>query len=211
MLEKQVCSSHFKLKIMLTPKSIPLSGRTDIKRVSASLLTVFFLIFSPIAFASNETLSEVFEEPSPKDTSRKITGYVTGNGSILPNVLVTVKNSTRQSLTNKKGFYSIKAMKGEVLVFSHLGLKSMEIIVEDVTRELDVSLVKDSRMLDEVKLNASSNSIDVPDEFDSNYGKVDRKRLGFSSNYLAGESLNLGGVDLVDALRGKIPATRYSP
>ncbi len=190
---------------MFTPLSIPLLGCTFIKRVPISLAILLFTFISPVAFASDPAPADPIEEPVPENTSRKISGHVTGNGSVLANVLVSVKNSSRQTLTDKKGFYNIRASKGEVLVFSHLGLKSMEIIVEDVTRKLDVSLVKDSRMLDEVKLNASGNSVDVPDEFESNYGKVDRKRLGFSSNYLAGENLNLGGVDLVDALRGKIP------
>ena len=190
---------------MLTPLPLPCLGRNGIRSILIPLLVLIFWILSPDATASNDTHSGRIEEPAPGNASRKITGYVTGNGSLLSNVMVTVKNTSRNTLTDKKGFYNIKAAKGEILVFSHLGLKSMEIIVEDVTRKLDVTLVKDSRMLDEVKLNASSTSVGVPDEFDSNYGKVDRKRLGFSSNYLAGENLNLGGVDLVDALRGKIP------
>jgi len=190
---------------MLTSLHVPLLGCSDIKRISVSIALLIFFISCPVAVASHITPADPIEEPIPKDKSRKITGYVTGNGTVLANALVTVKNSRRQTLTDKKGYFDIRAAKGEVLVFSHLGLKSMEIIVEDVTRKLDVSLVKDSRMLDEVKLNASWNSVDVPDEFDSYYGKVDRKKLGFSSNYLAGKNLNLGGVDLVDALRGKIP------
>lgn len=190
---------------MLTSLHVPLLGCSDIKRISVSIAILIFFISCPVAVASHITPADPIEEPIPKDKSRKITGYVTGNGTVLANALVTVKNSRRQTLTDKKGYFDIRAAKGEVLVFSHLGLKSMEIIVEDVTRKLDVSLVKDSRMLDEVKLNASWNSVDVPDEFDSYYGKVDRKKLGFSSNYLAGKNLNLGGVDLVDALRGKIP------
>jgi len=190
---------------MLTSLHVPLLGCSDIKRISVSIAILIFFISCPVAVASHITPADPIEEPIPKDKSRKITGYVTGNGTVLANALVSVKNSRRQTLTDKKGYFDIRAAKGEVLVFSHLGLKSMEIIVEDVTRKLDVSLVKDSRMLDEVKLNASWNSVDVPDEFDSYYGKVDRKKLGFSSNYLAGKNLNLGGVDLVDALRGKIP------
>lgn len=190
---------------MLTPKSIPLLGRFDIKRISVTFAILFFIVTCPVAAASHLTPADPIEEPAPEDTYRKITGHVIGNGTVLANVLVAVKNSGRQTLTDKKGYFNIRAAKGEVLVFSHLGLKSMEIVVEDVTRKLDVSLVKDSRLLDEVKLNASANSVDVPDDFDSYYGKVDRKKLGFSSNYLAGENLNLGGVDLVDALRGKIP------
>lgn len=190
---------------MLTPKSIPLSGHISIKRTLLWVVSFLLLLFSLEALAHHGKLETPLMETVSKDSSRKIKGYVTGNGSVLANVVVSVKNSTRETLTNDKGFYNIRAAKGEILVFSHLGLKSMEIIVEDVTLRLDVSLVKDSRILDEVKLNASNTNMGVPDEFDTNYGKVDRKRLGFSSNYLAGENLNLGGVDLVDALRGKIP------
>ncbi len=189
---------------MLTPKSIPLLGRTNMRIALLPVLILFFVLPAPAKTTSYNTSINSTYKPDPS-SFREITGHVRGQGTMLSNVRVAVKDSSRETLTDDKGFYSIRAAQGEVLVFSHLGLKSMEIVVEDITRELDVSLVKDSRMLDEVKLNASANSVDVPDEFDSYYGKVDRKRLGFSSNYLAGENLNLGGVDLVDALRGKIP------
>lgn len=189
---------------MLTPKSIPLSGQTIIRIELLSILLLFFVL--PVLAETNvpETIPDNIRKTDP-ESIREITGYVRAEGSMLGNARVSVKDSPRETLTDGKGFYAIKAAKGEVLEFSHLGLKSMEIIVEDVTRELNVSLVRESRMLSEVKLNASGNSVDVPDEFDSYYGKVDRKRLGFSSNYLAGENLNLAGISLVEALRGKIP------
>ncbi len=196
---------------MSTPFSIPLRGHISISRILIPVLILLFAIPAQAETAAYVKNSKFFDEtvmpdePGPDSSVREITGYVTGKGSVLPNVRVAVKDSSRETITDEKGFYNIKAAKGEILVFSHLGLKSMEIIVEDVTRSLDVSLVRESRMLSEVKLNASGNSVDVPDEFDSYYGKVDRKKLGFSSNYLAGKDLNLAGVDLVDALRGKIP------
>jgi tetratricopeptide (TPR) repeat protein len=199
---------------MSTPLSFPLRGRISISRILIPVLVLLFAITSRANIGATEKFSTFLDEsvvpgePGPESSVREITGYVTGQGSMLPNVRVAVKDSSRETITDKKGFYHIKAAKGEVLVFSHLGLKSMEIIVEDVTRKLDVSLVRDSRMLSEVKLNASGNSVEVPETFDSNYGKVDRKKLGFTSNYLAGENLNLAGVDLVDALRGKIPGYR---
>jgi len=189
---------------MLTPKSIPLLGRTNMRIALLPVLVLFFVLSSPAKTTAYDSSINSTYKTDPS-SFREITGYVRGQGTMLSNVRVAVKDSSRETLTDDKGFYSIKAAQGEVLVFSHLGLKSMEIVVEDITRELDVSLVKDSRMLDEVKLNASANSVDVPDEFDTNYGKVNRKKLGYSSNYLAGENLNLAGVDLVDALRGKIP------
>jgi len=189
---------------MSTPKFIPILGLMNMRIALLSVLILFFVQHAPAKTTSYDTSINSTLKPDP-GSFRKITGYVRGQGTILSNVRVAVKNSSRETITDDNGFYSIKAAQGEVLVFSHLGLKSMEVVVEDITRELDVSLVKGSRMLDEVKLNASANSVDVPDDFDSYFGKVDRKKLGFSSNYLSGENLNLGGVDLVDALRGKIP------
>ena len=190
---------------MLTPFSIPLLGRTGIKSTLVSIPIFFCLFFVQVSLSANPSAMVLTEEPMPNASIREISGYVTGHGTLLPNVRVAIKKSTRETITDKKGYYNIQAARGEVLVFSYMGLKSMEIIVEDVTRELDVSLVKDTRMLNEVKLNASANNVVVPEKFEANYGTVDRKRLGFSSNYLAGENLNMGGVDLINALRGKIP------
>lgn len=189
---------------MLTPKSIPLPGLIRIRLAVLSVLILLFIIPAQAATTESESSIDSTYEQDP-ESFREITGHVRGQGSMLSNVRVAVKDSSRETLTDEKGFYSIKAAQGEVLLFSYLGMKSMEVIVEDITRELDVSLVRESRMLSEVKLNSSSNSVDVPNEFDSYHGKIDRKKLGFSSNYLAGENLNLAGVNLIEALRGKIP------
>ncbi len=170
------------------------------------ILPLLFLLVS--GFHNGRAADSVLDFPKPIDPvvpMMEITGYVQSEGSKLANVHVKVRDTDREVLTDEQGFYRIKAAKGEIIIFSHMGLKPLEIIVEDVTRKLDVTLVKEARMLDEVKLRASANSVDIPDEFDSYYGKVNRKKLGFSSNYLAGENLNLGAIDLVDALRGKIP------
>ncbi len=168
-------------------------------------ILLFFVISIVNASLAAEPVSGFPELNDPVGPMREITGYVQSEGSKLANAQVKIRDTDREALTDEHGFYRITAAKGEIILFSHLGLKPLEIIVEDVTRKLDVTLVKETRMLDEVKLRASANSVDIPDEFDSQYGKVNRKRLGFSSNYLAGENLNLGAIDLVDALRGKIP------
>lgn len=66
----------------------------------------------------------------------------------LPGATVLVKGSTRGVATDIDGNYSIAAKKGEVLVFSYVGMKTLEVKVDGST--LNVQLQEDFGNLDEV-------------------------------------------------------------
>ncbi|WP_342647931.1 TonB-dependent receptor [Mucilaginibacter sp. CSA2-8R] len=66
------------------------------------------------------------------DVQAAIQGRVVDEkGSPLPGVTVRQKNAKGGSLTNKDGYYTINAQKGDVLVFSFIGYKSKEVAVTD--------------------------------------------------------------------------------
>src|SRR5690554_1464040 len=82
---------------------------------------------------------------------RNVTGTVTDSeGLPLPGVNVSVKNTqNRGVMTDFDGNYSISASSNEVLVFSYVGLQTVERPVGNAT-EINVTMSEDAEALDEV-------------------------------------------------------------
>jgi TonB-linked SusC/RagA family outer membrane protein len=79
-----------------------------------------------------------------------ITGKVTdATGQGIPSSTVIVKGTKNGTSTSPSGTYSIKANKGDILVFSFTGYLSQEITLQDQTT-VNVKLLEDSKGLDEV-------------------------------------------------------------
>ena len=79
-----------------------------------------------------------------------VTGLVTDvNGDPLPGVVVMIKGTNNGTTTDDGGLYSISAQPNQTLVFTSLGMETMEYRVGNRTK-LDVELREDTTLLDEV-------------------------------------------------------------
>ncbi|MBO4468882.1 MAG: TonB-dependent receptor [Bacteroidales bacterium] len=81
---------------------------------------------------------------------QSVTGLVTDvNGDPLPGVVVMIKGTNTGTTTDDGGLYSISAQPNQTLVFTSLGMETMEYRVGNRTK-LDVELREDTTLLDEV-------------------------------------------------------------
>ena len=82
---------------------------------------------------------------------RVVTGTVTSveDGSALPGVNVLVKGTTNGAVTDVEGKYSLSLASGSTLVFSFIGLKSVEVAIGERTI-VDLAMVADVQQLSEV-------------------------------------------------------------
>lgn len=82
---------------------------------------------------------------------KTITGKVTGteDGEAVPGVTVTVQGTTIATQTDPEGMYEITAEEGQVLVFSFLGMQTVERTVGS-PGTIDVSMLEDLQSLEEV-------------------------------------------------------------
>ncbi|WP_338394593.1 TonB-dependent receptor [Fulvitalea axinellae] len=86
----------------------------------------------------------------PQEKSRAVTGIVTGEGDeALPGVNVIIKGQTQGTTTDIHGKYHLKVKDTDVLVFSFIGYKDMEISVKNRS-DISVQLEVDTEVLDEV-------------------------------------------------------------
>ncbi|MEL7586198.1 MAG: TonB-dependent receptor [Prolixibacteraceae bacterium] len=77
-------------------------------------------------------------------------GKVTGvNGEALPGVTVAIKGTTRGTITDIDGNFSLPAQTGDILVFSFVGMQRQEVPF-DGQQTVNVTMREDEQALDEV-------------------------------------------------------------
>lgn len=130
-----------------------------------------------------------------KAVTEKVTG--SEDGQALPGVTVKVKGTNRSSLTDSRGTFSIRADRGQVLVFSFVGNTSVERTVSD-DAGINVALEKDVRSLSEVVVTA--------------FGVEQQKRaLGYSVQEVkAREIADSHQPNIVNALQGKVAGVQIT-
>lgn len=159
-----------------------------------------------------------FNSIAQGDTN-KIQGIVTAYDSPLSNVNISLKGTSTGVQTDTNGKYMIEARPRDVLVFSYVGMKTVEIIVEDVTKVLNIDMMPTVQELEEVTVQQRERKGQeaLADNYGTKksiirtaYGYVDAEKAGYEMNYVDGSELSGSAVDIVSALIGKVPGLRRS-
>ena len=120
-----------------------------------------------------------------------ITGVVKDDLGPVADISVLVKGTDRGTVTDFDGKYSIKAKKGDVLVFSHLSYDPVEIIVGD-SNVIDVKLKDSGEQLDEIVVTGVA-------------GATNRKKLSVTVNKVSAKDLEfVPSTSAESALQGKV-------
>ncbi|SOE21407.1 TonB-linked outer membrane protein, SusC/RagA family [Spirosomataceae bacterium TFI 002] len=116
----------------------------------------------------------------------------------LPGVSVVVKGTTTGTMTDMVGKYTIAVPNSQsILVFSAIGFQTKELTVGSQTN-INVSLVPDTKLLNEVVITALGIS-------------REKKSLGFSQQAISGQSLTEArSNNVANALSGKIAGVRIT-
>lgn len=86
-----------------------------------------------------------------------VTGIIKGpDGQPLQNASVVIKGTTTGVMTDEKGRYSIKAVPGQVLVISFLGMQSQEVKV-GASSIININLTQTTTKLDDIVVTGYSN------------------------------------------------------
>lgn len=162
---------------------------------------IFYLLFSLI-----------FISVSAQNTKLKINGLVTHGAYPLNNVDIVLKGTADGVSTDLNGAFSIEGNVGEVLIFSYLGMKTVEVILEEVTTLLNVKMVRQEVHLKEVvvKKNRRKKAIEREIEYDNNkdwirtqFGIFDTRRSGLSIRIINDDELSKAAPTFLEAMRGK--------
>jgi TonB-dependent starch-binding outer membrane protein SusC len=109
----------------------------------------FFYVKNPYKFLFS-IICLLFLNSNSFSQKKIVSGVVSGaGGSPLPGATVAIKNSTRNTITDAAGSFSISAIEKDVLVISYVGYTSREITVGN-SATFNVSLSESIINLDEI-------------------------------------------------------------
>ncbi len=164
---------------------------------------IAFFLLAPLVFVyANESQSKAMDEPEHKEqlngdseqTGKTITGVVVdSDGNVMPGVTVIVKGTTRGTITDFNGKYTVDVDSEEdVLIFSFIGMTLQEIPVAGKT-EISVIMESATELLDDIVV--------------VGYGVQKKESVVGAITQAKGEELlQAGGVTNVgEALQGRLP------
>ena len=129
--------------------------------------------------------------------TKTIKGTVTYKDAPLLNAHVVNLMSEASIKTDANGKYTIKAKEGEELSFSFVGLKTITIIVEDVTSTLNIKMADKVNELETVVVKSNKRPTKSQQitskklaKIKTAFGEIDLKAMGFKSEYVSGKDLN---------------------
>lgn len=156
------------------------------RKIQRLLAALFCMLISIAATAQDQTISGVIRDAA--------------DNSPLPGVSIRIKGSRTGTTTSANGSYSIKAKKGQVLVFSFLGFKSVEVTVGDNTSvNLNLTESADRQELSEVVVTA----MDI---------KKNPRELGYAVQGATGKEIQeTQRENFVNALQGRIAGLTITP
>ncbi|WP_316798097.1 SusC/RagA family TonB-linked outer membrane protein [Pedobacter frigidisoli] len=159
--------------------------KSKLKSLNTGCIILLFLLISQsfnIAFAQTE---------------RKITGnLVEASGAPIIGASVSVKGTSKATITGDKGAFSIAAKTGDKLVFTFMGFETKEISI-GASSNYKVTIAEATASLTDVVV--------------VGYGKSSRKTLSSAITTIKPEELNKGAIsDVGQLLQGKVAGVNIS-
>lgn len=144
-----------------------------------------------------------------QEAPNTISGRVTNFGKPLADVAVLQVGGIYGTETDANGRYEIQAYPRDTLRFSLVGMKTVTILVEDVTRTLNIEMDPRVNELDEVtvtKRRARTNKelrLEYPFNkgiVNSSFGFIDKRRASATIRFIDGDELLPVGKDFLASL-----------
>ena len=158
----------------------------------------------------------IFLSGHSQNNTNLINGVITHSSSPMANASIILKGTAKGVRTNEKGNYNIASKPGDVLVYSHLGMKTIEVVIEDVTTILNLDMVNEAEALEEVvvKKRRSKNQQDLRKEYEFNkdliktsLGIINKRTYAGSLQIFDEKDFHPGATNFIDAIRGKLIGT----
>ncbi len=144
---------------------------------------------------------QVSDKPMVFDSAEDglITGVITNNGSeAMPLVNIINKRTNKAATSTSDGSYRIEAEIGDVLVFTHLGKRTVSIKVG--RDQMNISMTDINKQLDEVVV-----AVEAEQEELVNVGNstVNSKRIGYAVESIDEEDISELDTDVQQAVKGQ--------
>ncbi len=184
-------------KPILVVSTLPNSNTINLKLI-ADLSSGLYLDLNN-QFDNPENSVEKVEQFSLGDNDGYITGFVSGFEGSLENASIINKNSNEGVASRRDGSYKIKASENDILVFTFLGKKTVNIRVSNVNA-INVSMQSIDVNLDEIVV---TTKVEKEELVNTGNTKVDKKRIGYSIESIDEEAISHLDTDIKHAVSGQ--------
>jgi TonB-dependent SusC/RagA subfamily outer membrane receptor len=133
---------------------------------------------------------------------KTINGKVSDENGYLSDVTVISRDNNLQTITDSLGNFSIEAQNRGILEFRYIGKNTILSRVSESTVK-NIYMTEGNMILDEVVLENEKKEV-----IDNGYGKLDKKKLGYSVETLAGDKIIPSNTDVKDAVAGKFAGVK---
>ncbi len=147
-----------------------------------------------------------------QETLKTVKGKIMYLDGPVVNAVIKVSSSDATLKSTVDGSYEVQAYQGDIITFSYPSLRAMEVVVEDVTRILNISMSPDVNVLDEVVVEASKrrSQRDMEEDYVINeniirtaYGYIDGQRSAGQIRIMKKDEILGANVCLFNLLRNR--------
>jgi len=167
-----------------------------IKIIKAFGIFVYTLIFGCCLCGTASLANNTSIVAKIQQQTMQVSGTITDVNGALPGVSITVKGKPSGTVSGLNGKYTIEIASNDILVFSFLGYKTVEIYVNNQP-SINVQLVEDTTQLKEVIVNAGYYSV-KDKELTGNIARITAKNIETQpvTNVLATMQGRMAGVNI---------------
>jgi len=150
-----------------------------------------------------------------QDSAVDISGIVLSMDGPLAGVNIRVKDSDWGTQTDDNGEFSIQARPNDVLIFSFIGMETVDFKVPLKSDRISITMVRNTNKLDEVTVRGRAKKVEIqgmpnkPETIQTNFGTEDLRSRGYSVYYIDGNNLNEAydpkGKGWLKAIAAKLP------
>lgn len=154
-----------------------------------------------------------------QETKQLIRGTVSNGISPIEAVNITVAGTSIGATSDKNGKYEIKAEPADVLEFSYVGMDKVSVIVEDVTRILNIEMWPKVEELDEVVVTKFKRKTQRDLEIDyavdksivnTSFGYISPETVAYRLLVIDGSELNPAAFDVISVILNRVPGSRLA-
>jgi len=194
------------LNELSSPSSIPIKiVSTSVYTNTTKLKLVSDLASGSFVYLNTDLSSGALKERTEQLTSDVDEGFVIGNitgiEGALGNVGVFNKNSNQGATTRSNGDYRIKADEGDLLVYTFLGKKTINVRVTKAN-VINVFMPDVEQNLDEVVVTSKVEDEEV-EMVNLGNTKVDKKTLGYSVESITEDDISDLDTNVLTAVKGQ--------
>ena len=147
-------------------------------------------------------LKTIQSDKSITSEFKTINGRVSDENGYLSDVTVISRGNNTQTVTDSLGNFSIEAQNRGILEFRYIGKNTILSRVSESPVK-NIYMTDGNMVLDELVLENKKQEI-----VDNGYGKLDKKRLGYSVETLAGDKIIPSNTNVKDAVAGKFAGVK---